>query len=53
MGLYPSAGVPAGLHLMANGGSETQLLALARVLEKAVPPLPPAPPLQSGERRFA
>jgi Asp-tRNA(Asn)/Glu-tRNA(Gln) amidotransferase A subunit family amidase len=53
MGLYPSAGVPAGLHLTANGGSESLLLALARVIETAVPPLPPAPPLQSGERRFA
>jgi Asp-tRNA(Asn)/Glu-tRNA(Gln) amidotransferase A subunit family amidase len=53
MGLYPSAGVPAGLHLMANGGSEPRLLALARMIEIAIPPLPPAPPLQSGERRFA
>jgi Asp-tRNA(Asn)/Glu-tRNA(Gln) amidotransferase A subunit family amidase len=53
MGLYPSAGVPAGLHLMANGGSEPRLLALARMIEIAIPPRPPAPPLQSGERRFA
>jgi Asp-tRNA(Asn)/Glu-tRNA(Gln) amidotransferase A subunit family amidase len=46
MGLYPSAGVPAGLHLTASGGSEARLLAIARLLEPALPPLPPAPPLR-------
>jgi Asp-tRNA(Asn)/Glu-tRNA(Gln) amidotransferase A subunit family amidase len=41
MGLYPSARVPAGLHLTAQGGSEALLLAVARLVEAALPPLPP------------
>jgi Asp-tRNA(Asn)/Glu-tRNA(Gln) amidotransferase A subunit family amidase len=53
MGLYRTAGVPAGLHLMADGGSEARLLAAARLIEAAMPPLPPAPPLQSMERSIA
>jgi Asp-tRNA(Asn)/Glu-tRNA(Gln) amidotransferase A subunit family amidase len=44
MGLYPSAGVPAGLHLMAEGGSEARLLAVARLVETRLAPLPPPPP---------
>jgi Asp-tRNA(Asn)/Glu-tRNA(Gln) amidotransferase A subunit family amidase len=52
MGLYPTARVPAGLHLTANGGEELRLLALARMVEAAMPSLPAAPPLQSLERRF-
>ncbi|OGA72021.1 MAG: hypothetical protein A3G81_32105 [Betaproteobacteria bacterium RIFCSPLOWO2_12_FULL_65_14] len=48
MGLYPSAGVPAGLHLTASGGAEALLLAVARLIETAMPPLPPAPPLRSA-----
>ena len=46
MGLYPSAQVPAGLHLMANGGAEAALLALARLAEAALPALPPPPALR-------
>jgi Asp-tRNA(Asn)/Glu-tRNA(Gln) amidotransferase A subunit family amidase len=45
MGLYPSARVPAGLHLVAPAGGERTLLALARKIEA---PLPPPPPLQSS-----
>ena len=41
MGLYPSARVPAGLHLTAQGGSEALLLAVVRLIEAALPPLPP------------
>ena len=48
MGLYPSAGVPAGLHLTASGGAEARLLAVAQLVETAMPPLPPAPPLRSA-----
>ncbi len=40
MGLYPTSGVPAGLHLTANGGDEARLLAVARRLESAMPALP-------------
>ena len=47
MGLYPSAGVPGGLHVTADGGSESRLLAVARLIEAAMPPLPPAPPLRA------
>lgn len=46
MGLYPSAGVPAGLHLAADRGSESRLLALAGLVENAMPALPPPPPLR-------
>jgi Asp-tRNA(Asn)/Glu-tRNA(Gln) amidotransferase A subunit family amidase len=46
MGLYPGAGVPAGLHLTAEGGSEPLLLAVAELIEAALPALPPAPPLR-------
>ncbi len=48
MGLYPDAGVPAGLHLMAPGGHEDRLLALAAAVETCLPPLPAAPPLRSA-----
>jgi Asp-tRNA(Asn)/Glu-tRNA(Gln) amidotransferase A subunit family amidase len=51
MGLYRSASVPAGLHLMAEGGSEARLLATAGLIEAALPPLPLPPPLQSLQRR--
>ena len=44
MGLYPTAQVPAGLHLTAPAGSERQLLALARTLEARMPKLPLPPP---------
>jgi Asp-tRNA(Asn)/Glu-tRNA(Gln) amidotransferase A subunit family amidase len=47
MGVYPSAAVPAGLHLVADGGSEMRLLALARLIEAKLPPLPPPPPLRA------
>jgi Asp-tRNA(Asn)/Glu-tRNA(Gln) amidotransferase A subunit family amidase len=46
MGLYPTARVPAGLHLVAPSGRERRLLALAREIEARLPPLPPPPPLQ-------
>jgi Asp-tRNA(Asn)/Glu-tRNA(Gln) amidotransferase A subunit family amidase len=46
MGLYSSAGVPAGLHLTASGGDEARLLAVTRLIETALPALPPAPPLR-------
>ena len=46
MGLYPTAGVPAGLHLAADRGSESRLLALAGFVETVLPALPPAPPLR-------
>ena len=46
MGLYAGAGVPAGLHLTAEGGSEPRLLAVAHLIEAAMPSLPPAPPLK-------
>ena len=51
MGIYPEAGVPAGLHLMAPGGEEAALLALGARIEAALPALPPptlppAPPLR-------
>jgi Asp-tRNA(Asn)/Glu-tRNA(Gln) amidotransferase A subunit family amidase len=46
MGLYPTARVPAGLHLTAPAGRERELLALAREIEARVPRLPPPPPLQ-------
>ena len=48
MGLYPDSGVPAGLHLMADGGSELRLLAVAALAEAVMPALSPAPPLRSG-----
>lgn len=49
MGLYPSAGVPAGLHLTANGGDEARLLAAARLIETTLPRLPAAPPLKQSK----
>ena len=48
MGLYPDSGVPAGLHLMADGGSELRLLAVAALAEAVMPALSPAPPLRNG-----
>jgi Asp-tRNA(Asn)/Glu-tRNA(Gln) amidotransferase A subunit family amidase len=47
MGLYRTAKVPAGLHLVAPQGHERRILALAREIEGRLPPLPPPPPLQS------
>jgi len=47
MGLYPEE-VPAGLHLMAPGGSEDALLSIAESVEACLPPLPPAPPLRGA-----
>ena len=47
MGMYPGARVPAGLHLVANGGSELRLLTLARSIEAALPVIPAPPPLQA------
>lgn len=46
MGLYPTARVPAGLHLVAPAGRERSLLGLARAIAANLPPLPPPPPLQ-------
>lgn len=46
MGMYPGAGVPAGLHLLADGGSEARLLAVAVSAEAAIPALPLPPPLR-------
>jgi Asp-tRNA(Asn)/Glu-tRNA(Gln) amidotransferase A subunit family amidase len=43
MGLYPSAAVPAGLHLMAPGGWENRLLGVAGRAAAALSPLPPPP----------
>jgi Asp-tRNA(Asn)/Glu-tRNA(Gln) amidotransferase A subunit family amidase len=43
-GLYPDESVPAGLHLMTVGGRELGLLAAARVMEGALPPLPACQP---------
>jgi Asp-tRNA(Asn)/Glu-tRNA(Gln) amidotransferase A subunit family amidase len=40
MGLY-AGGVPAGLHLLAEGGNEAGLLGVARMVEHALPALPP------------
>lgn len=49
MGLYRTARVPAGLHLVAPRGSERRILSLAREIESRLPPLPPPPPLQSTD----
>lgn len=46
MGLY-AAGVPAGLHLLSEGGTEHRLLAVARLIEEALPRPPPPPPLRA------
>lgn len=46
MGLYPTARVPAGLHLVAPAGRERALLAAARAIAANLPALPPPPPLQ-------
>jgi Asp-tRNA(Asn)/Glu-tRNA(Gln) amidotransferase A subunit family amidase len=43
MGLYPGARVPAGVHLTAPGGTERMLLALSRMVESCLPPLPRLP----------
>jgi Asp-tRNA(Asn)/Glu-tRNA(Gln) amidotransferase A subunit family amidase len=43
MGLYPGARVPAGVHLIAPGGDERTLLALARIVEGCLPALPALP----------
>jgi len=45
MGLYPTVRVPAGLHLTAPGGEERRMLAIARMAEACLPPLPAPPPL--------
>lgn len=47
MGIY-AAGVPAGLHLLASGGAERELLALAARAEASIPVLPLAPPLRTS-----
>jgi Asp-tRNA(Asn)/Glu-tRNA(Gln) amidotransferase A subunit family amidase len=49
MGLYPTAKVPAGLHLVAPQGRERRILSLAREIEARLPRLPPPPPLQSSQ----
>lgn len=46
MGIYPLAGVPAGLHLTSYRGTETRLLATAQLIEAVLPPMPLAPPLR-------
>ena len=46
MGVYPGASVPAGLHLVADRGSEPRLLAVAALAEAAIPALPLPPPLR-------
>lgn len=46
MGLYRTAPVPAGLHLVAPAGRERSLLAAARAIAANLPALPPPPPLQ-------
>jgi Asp-tRNA(Asn)/Glu-tRNA(Gln) amidotransferase A subunit family amidase len=43
LGLYPEERVPAGLHLMAPGGREHRLLAIAAIAEAALPRLPSPP----------
>lgn len=48
MGVYPGEGVPAGLQLMAAGGSERGLLALAALAEAAMPPMPLPLPLRAS-----
>ncbi len=48
MGIYPGEGVPAGLQLMAAGGSERELLAVADLVEAAMPPMPLPPPLRAN-----
>ena len=53
MGLYPAAGVPAGLHLTGEGGSEMRLLAAAHLIEAAIPPLPPAPALTIDRKEMS
>jgi len=46
MGLYPGAGVPAGLHLMTAAGRDLRLLQAAAAVERSIPRLPPPPPLR-------
>ncbi|MEO5702217.1 MAG: amidase family protein, partial [Casimicrobiaceae bacterium] len=46
MGVYPTAEVPAGLHLTAPGGAEARLLAVAQLVEAALPAIPLPPPLR-------
>lgn len=46
MGVYPDVGIPAGLHLLSAAGSEMRLLAVARLLEQAIPAIPLPPPLR-------
>lgn len=42
-GLYPREAVPFGLHLLGAPGSDSALLALAAVVEAALPPAPVPP----------
>lgn len=49
MGIYPSAKVPAGLHLLAAPGTDHRLLALATYLERLLPSVLLAPPLANGQ----
>jgi Asp-tRNA(Asn)/Glu-tRNA(Gln) amidotransferase A subunit family amidase len=46
MGLYPTARVPAGLHLLAMGGAEATLLSVAGAIEAVLPPIGKPPPLR-------
>ncbi|MGH7265277.1 MAG: amidase family protein, partial [Candidatus Rokuibacteriota bacterium] len=43
VGLYPEAGVPAGLQLLAPEGADDALLSLAALVEAALPRLPRPP----------
>lgn len=45
-GFYEAEGVPAGFHLMASGGTEARLLAVAGQIEPLLPKLPAPPPLR-------
>jgi Asp-tRNA(Asn)/Glu-tRNA(Gln) amidotransferase A subunit family amidase len=47
MGLYRTAQVPAGLQLVAPGGRERRVLALALAAEACLPSLPLPPPLRA------
>jgi len=44
-GFYAQENVPAGVQLMASGGSDHRLLAVAALVEAAMPPLPKLPAL--------
>jgi len=48
-GLYPREQVPAGIQLMASGGSDHRLLAVASLAESILPPLPQLPALSMAK----